>query len=245
MPNLLIIGANSAIAEHYARLEAKHGSRMALLGRSRLKLDALRQDLRVRGCTDSISITLDVNDFDTHGAALEQARDFLGEIDVILIAHGVLPIQSECESDPKTLRAMLETNAISTISLMMQGAVLLRAQQSGTLAVVSSVAGDRGRASNFAYGSAKAAVSSFASGLRQSMHQHNVNILTINPGFVDTPMTHEFRKSALWSKPDVIAKGIQASIRRKRGVVYLPWFWRPIMSVIRHIPEFVFRRIRL
>ena len=121
----------------------------------------------------------------------------------------------------------------------------LERQGSGTLAVISSVAGDRGRASNYLYGSAKAAVTAFASGLRQKLRDRGVNVLTIKPGFVDTPMTRDFRKGPLWAQPAQVAKGIARAIDSRRGVAYLPGFWWAIMRVITHIPEPVFRRIKL
>ena len=122
---------------------------------------------------------------------------------------------------------------------------LLEAQAGGTLAVISSVAGDRGRAGNYVYGSAKAAVSAYASGLRQRFRGGAVNVLTIKPGFVDTPMTRDFRKGPLWAAPERVAHGIVRAIDRRRSVAYLPWFWWPVMRVITHLPEFVFRRIGL
>ena len=114
-----------------------------------------------------------------------------------------------------------------------------------TLAVISSVAGDRGRASNYLYGAAKAAVTAVTSGLRQRLHASGVNVLTIKPGFVDTPMTRAFRKGALWATPDQVARGIVRAVDRRAGVAYLPRFWWAIMSVIRHIPDRLFRRLKL
>jgi short-subunit dehydrogenase len=136
-------------------------------------------------------------------------------------------------------------NGTATIALANRIAQKLEAQGSGTLAIISSVAGDRGRASNYLYGSAKAAVSTYLSGLRQRLTPHGINVLTIKPGFVDTPMTAAFKKGALWAKPDQVARGIVHAIDKRRSVVYLPRFWWAIMAVIQGIPEFVFRRIKL
>jgi decaprenylphospho-beta-D-erythro-pentofuranosid-2-ulose 2-reductase len=121
----------------------------------------------------------------------------------------------------------------------------METQRRGVLAVISSVAGDRGRQSNYLYGSAKAAVNTFASGLRQRLAKSGVGVVTIKPGFVDTPMTRDFRKGALWATPDAVARGIMRAADRGSSVVYLPWFWSPIMLIIRHIPEFIFKRIKL
>jgi decaprenylphospho-beta-D-erythro-pentofuranosid-2-ulose 2-reductase len=164
---------------------------------------------------------------------------------VALIAHGTLPDQSACESSVEMALAEFATNGTSTIALLTALAPGMEAQGAGVLAVISSVAGDRGRQSNYLYGAAKAAVSTFASGLRQRLAKAGVSVVTIKPGFVDTPMTRNFRKGALWAKPDAVARGIVRAADRGSSVVYLPWFWSPIMLVIKHIPEFIFKRIKL
>ncbi len=163
----------------------------------------------------------------------------------MLIAHGTLPDQLACEQSVDVAVAEFNTNATSTISLMTLAANKLEAQHAGALAVISSVAGDRGRQSNYLYGAAKAAVSTFSSGLRQRLAKVGVAVVTIKPGFVDTPMTKDFRKGALWAKPEAVAAGIVHAIDRRSSVVYLPWFWSLIMLIIRHIPEPIFKRIKL
>ena len=245
MRKILIIGATSAIAERYARIEAARGSRFVLLGRNADRLQAIADDLRVRGAAGADVAPLDVDRLDAHEAALQDASGRLGGFDVALIAHGTLPDQAACEADTAQALAAFSTNATATISLMNVLARLLEAQAGGTLAVISSVAGDRGRAGNYVYGSAKAAVSAYASGLRQRFRGGAVNVLTIKPGFVDTPMTRDFRKGPLWAAPERVAHGIVRAIDRRRSVAYLPWFWWPVMRVITHLPEFVFRRIGL
>ncbi|HNY48611.1 MAG TPA: SDR family NAD(P)-dependent oxidoreductase, partial [Casimicrobium sp.] len=115
----------------------------------------------------------------------------------------------------------------------------------GTVAVISSVAGDRGRGSNHAYGAAKAGLTAFCSGLRARMHARGVHIVTIKPGFIDSPMTaHIAKKGALWASPEAVAKGIVNAIDKKRDVVYLPSFWRVIMLIIAHVPEAIFKRLK-
>jgi short-subunit dehydrogenase len=136
-------------------------------------------------------------------------------------------------------------NGTATIAIAAAVARQMETQGRGTLAVISSVAGDRGRASNYVYGAAKAAVSTYLSGLRQRLSPRGVNVLTVKPGFVDTPMTASFKKGLLWAKPEHVARGIVHAIDKRRAVVYLPWFWAAIMAVIRGIPEFVFRRVQL
>lgn len=245
MKQVLIVGAASAIAEQYARLEAAAGSTLMLAGRSEPRLQAIAADLRTRGAGAVDVFVLDVNEVERHETLLDAAWARAGRVEVVLLAHGTLPDNAACAADPALALREFATNGTSTLALMAAAARRLEAQGSGTLAVISSVAGDRGRASNHLYGSAKAAVSAYASGLRQRLHGSGVNVLTIKPGFVDTPMTREFRKGLLWASPQAVARGIARAIAARRSVAYLPWFWWGIMRVITHIPEPLFRRLRL
>jgi short-subunit dehydrogenase len=242
MHRILIIGATSAIAEATARLYAARGAHLFLVGRDRGKLERIAGDLRLRGGTPHVHV-LDANDIAAHGSMLDEAWRVLAGVDLALIAHGTLPEQSACAGSVEVSMCEFGTNAGSVIALGV--ALAQRLQAPATLAVISSVAGDRGRASNYLYGSAKAAVTAFTSGLRQSLHASGVNVLTIKPGFVDTPMTAGFRKGALWATPGQIARGIERAVAKRRSVAYLPWFWWGVMRVITHIPEAMFRRIRL
>jgi len=246
MRKILIIGATSAIAEATARIFAARGDALFLVARNADRLQAIATDLNVRGAVRTATATLDVADFSAHQAIIDRAEQELGGLDTVLIAHGTLSDQSECEKSVDALRREFDINALSTMALLTTLANTFEARKSGTLAVISSVAGDRGRQSNYVYGSAKAAVSAFLSGLRQRLAKSNVDVLTIKPGFVDTPMTAGIaNKGALWAKPDQVAAGIVRAIDKHRSVVYLPWFWRGIMLVIKHIPETVFRKLKL
>jgi NAD(P)-dependent dehydrogenase (short-subunit alcohol dehydrogenase family) len=190
-----------------------------------------------------VNFVLDINAIDQFDAMLDAAEIELGHIDLALIAHGTLPDQAACDASVETTLSEIATNGTSTIALCSVLSRHLRAPS--TLAVISSVAGDRGRASNYVYGSAKAAVGTYLSGLRQRLDRCGINVLTIKPGFVDTPMTAAFRKGFLWVQPDTIARGIERAVSRRRGIVYLPGFWWGIMCIIKHIPEFVFRKLKL
>lgn len=245
MQRVLIIGATSAIAEATARVYAKRGARLHLVARSPARLDAIVNDLRTRGAADVQCSHLDVNDIARHEAVLAEAWAFLGDVDVVLVAHGTLPNQEACEASVDTALAEFATNATSTIALLTLISNRMEQAGRGSIAVISSVAGDRGRASNYLYGAAKAAVSTFLSGLRQRLAKKGVDVITIKPGFVDTPMTRDFKKGALWAKPDVIARGIIKAVDKGHSVAYLPRFWFLIMTIIRSIPEFIFKRISL
>ncbi len=245
MQNVLIVGATSAIAEACARRYAGRGATLYLTGRDQARLQVIADDLKVRGAAAVHVALLDVNDSAGQARVVDAAWALLTRVDVVLVAHGTLPEQARCESSPDYALAEFNTNASATLALLTRLAPRMAAQRQGTIAVISSVAGDRGRASNYLYGSAKAAVSTFLSGLRQRLARDGVNVLTIKPGFVDTPMTREFKKGALWASPDQVAGGIVRAIDRRRSIAYVPWFWAGIMLVIKHIPEFVFRRIKL
>jgi short-subunit dehydrogenase len=246
MRKILIIGATSAIAEAAARIFAARGDALFLVARNAEHLRAVVADLNIRGAARADSATLDVTDFAAHEAVIEKAERDLGGIDIALIAHGTLTDQARCEQSVDVMRREFDVNALSTLALLTALANRMEARHGGTLAVISSVAGDRGRQSNYVYGAAKAAVSAFLGGLRQRLAKSGVTVLTIKPGFVDTPMTAGIaNKGALWAQPDGIAAGIVQAIDRRRNIVYLPWFWRWIMLMIRQIPEALFKRLKL
>lgn len=245
MTRVVVIGATSAIAQACARRLAGEGARFVLVARNGERLASVAADLRSRGAGHVATFAVDLTETTQHGAILELVDSELGHIDVVLIAHGTLPVQTEVEDSFDKIRESFEDNALSVIALMTLFAQRLEAQRGGTLAVISSVAGDRGRGSNYVYGAAKAAVSAFLAGLRNRLHACGVHVLTIKPGLVDSPMTAGFEKSLLWSTPDRVADDIIKAISRKRDVVYTPFFWRYVMLVIRLIPERLFKRLKL
>jgi len=245
MTRTLIIGATSAIAEATARLLAERGGSQYLVGRNVARLEAVAADLVVRGAASVATEALDLNALALHEPMIERAFAALGGVDSVLIAHGTLSDQRACEASAAQALAEITTNALSVVSLLTLLANRLEAERSGTIVVISSVAGDRGRASNYVYGSAKALVTAFCSGLSQRLASAGVRVITIKPGFVDTPMTRSFRKGLLWAKPAAVARGIVHAMDRGHGTVYLPAFWRPIMLAIRLIPERLFTRMRL
>ena len=245
MQRVLIIGATSAIAEATARIYASRGSRLYLVARDPKRLDAIVEDLRVRGAGTVGCNSLDINDLARHEEVLDAAWTDLGDLDVVLVAHGTLPDQKSCEASVGTALSEFATNGTSTIALLTPLANRMERTGRGTIVVISSVAGDRGRASNYLYGAAKAAVTTFLSGMRQRLARRGVNVVTIKPGFVDTPMTRNFKKGPLWAKPEAVATGIVKAVDRGKPVAYLPGFWFLIMTVIRSIPEFIFKRISL
>lgn len=218
---------------------------MLLVARRAERLFTVAADLKTRGASQVETMVLDANDTSKHSALIEQAEAILRGLDTVIIAHGTLSDQTACERSFDDTITELHTNCLSVVSLLTHAANLFEAQKHGTIAVISSVAGDRGRQSNYVYGTAKAAVSVFLQGLRNRLYRSGVTVITIKPGFVDTPMTRAFPKGPLWASPRTVGKGIYQAIRRKRDVVYLPWFWRFIMLGIRLIPETRFKKMRL
>ena len=189
MKKVLIIGATSAIEEHCGRIWATRGDELYLVARNEVHLQTIAADYEVRGASSVAINCVNLNELDRHVDLLESAENAMNGVDVVLIAYGTLSNQKECELSVEETLAEIQTNALSTISLLTLIANRFEAKKSGTICVMSSVAGDRGRASNYVYGSAKAMVTAFTSGLRQRLHKSNVTVVTIKPGFVDTPMT--------------------------------------------------------
>ncbi|MCK0769398.1 SDR family oxidoreductase [Chromohalobacter canadensis] len=245
---VILFGATSAIAEQTARQLVAQGASLYCVGRNRDKLMALIDDLKVRA-SDQQQIdgcVADLTDSDQHARLIDAGERALGGIDGVLIAHGTLPDQQACQADVDKTRQEIETNALSVISLLTLLANRLEQQQHGVIAVISSVAGDRGRQSNYVYGAAKGMVTLFLQGLRNRLAKASVDVVTIKPGFVDTPMTAELDKGGpLWAKPEQIATGIIKAMQKGKGEVYLPWFWWGIMLIIKHIPEAIFKRMSL
>ena len=245
MKNILVIGATSAIAENCARIWASRGDALYLVARNEERLASIAADLKVRGAGKTETYALDLNNMHLHAAMLDAAEEVLDGIDTVLIAHGTLSNQKACEQSVEETMEEIRTNALSTISLLTLLANRFEAKKAGTIAVISSVAGDRGRASNYVYGSTKAMVTAFTSGLRQRLHKSNVSVVTIKPGFVDTPMTAEFKKGLLWAKPEAVASKIVKAIDQCKDEVYAPVFWWAVMAVIKLVPSSIFKKINI
>jgi len=245
MRKILIIGATSAIAEATARLWADSGDQLFLVARNQDKLEAIAADLRLKGAQKVAVYAMDANHYTAHTTMLDTAEQALNGLDTVLIAHGTLSDQPACQHSVELTLQEISTNALSVVALLTEIANRFEQQKKGTIAVISSVAGDRGRQSNYVYGGAKALVSAFTSGLRQRLYKSGVSVITIKPGFVDTPMTAEFKKGLLWASTDSLAKYIVKACNKKSNVVYAPFFWCYIMLIIKHIPEVIFKRLSL
>lgn len=242
---ILIFGATSAIAYETAKLFAKDGASLYLSARDENELKRLSDDLIVRGAKEVAYSTFDALNENSIIKVIDNCLIKFPDLDGLLIAHGTLPDQKLCEANINEMRRAININFTSAATILTYIAAHFEKQGHGVIAVISSAAGDRGRQSNYVYGSAKGALTVFLSGLRQRLSKSGVQVLTIKPGFVDTPMTADFKKGLLFVGPQVVAKGIYNAVIRGKDVVYLPWFWRWIMMIIRNIPERIFKRMKL
>lgn len=244
--NILIIGATSGIAEAVARRYAEQGARLFLVARNSNKLRGVCTDLVARGAKDAQSFVMNANDSDRIPQMLDSAWTAFGTIDVALVAHGTLPDQLRTETDIPYAIAEFRTNAESVIACLAGLAGRFEPQGRGVIAVIGSVAGDRGRASNYLYGAAKAAIDTYASGLRARLFKRGVHVLTIKPGFVATSMTADLNlPERLTATPESVARDIQRAISKRSDVLYTPRFWNWIMLIIRWIPSVIFKRMKL
>lgn len=243
--NILVVGAASAIAQETAKLFASEGARFLLAGRVEEKLRAVGDDLLVRGASGVETYDLDLLDFDEHGSLIQKAAEYLERIDYALITHGYLGNQELANSDFGEANRILRTNYASVVSILLPLVQVLKKQEYGCLAVVSSVAGDRGRPSNYTYGSAKAALSTYLQGLRAALFKKGISVITVKPGWVATPMTRAIKPNPLMVSPQRAGRAIYRGIRKKRDILYVPGFWRWILAVVKAIPERIFKRLSL
>ncbi|WP_413570354.1 SDR family oxidoreductase [Bdellovibrio sp. HCB117] len=245
MKKILVIGATSAIAQEVAKLYAQSKEEMILWGRNTEMLDIISQDLSVRGSPKISIISHDLNDLKIHESKVNEIWEKHSKIDIVLLAHGVLGDPRKAEVDQGEMLHILNSNFVSYASLLTYISQKMQRQGYGTIAVISSVAGDRGKQSNYVYGSAKAGVTAYTDGLRNRLFSTGVHVLNLKLGPVDTPMTKDHKKTALFGKAPKVAEGIIVAIEKKKNTVYLPTVWRLIMIIIKCIPETVFKRLRL
>lgn len=242
---IIALGATSAIAQATLRLLAERREAFFLVGRNPQKLAAVRDDLLTRGASSVTTFVADLDDTGAHPAMLTHAVTALGGLDLAFLAHGVLGDQPAAEKDYAVAEAILRTNFLSAVSLVTWLANYFEAERRGSIAVVSSVAGDRGRKSNYVYGASKGGLNIFLDGVRNRIDGAGVQVLTIKPGFVATPMTAHLKKNALFADPAKVAKHIVRAIEKRKDVVYTPPFWALIMLAVRAVPRRVFKKMNM
>lgn len=243
---IVIIGGSSSIAEHCARLWVESSVDLTLVGRDIRRLEQVAADLRVRSPQSMID-TLEAGFVDA--AAIRIAVDAAfsrGKIDIALIAHGSLPDQGSCQVDLEVCQKTLEINGISPALYAEAFAARMEKYDHGTVALVGSVAGDRGRKSNYVYGAAKGLIARYAQGLQHRLSGSGVKVVLIKPGPTDTPMTAHLKVEGMrLARVETVARCIVKGIDAGSSVIYAPSKWWLIMLVIQHIPGFIFRKLEI
>lgn len=238
---VLIVGVTSAIARAVAAEYAQDGYDLVVAARDPEELDAVASDLALRYRVSVEPRHFDALDFRTHAPLLAGLEDLAG----LVVALGYMGDQEAAQADFRCARPVLDTNYTACVSLLERTAACMEARGSGFICAMGSVAGDRGRQSNYLYGSAKAGLDAYLQGLRNRLFKAGVSVTTIKPGFVDTRMTYGKPGVFLVAAPEAVGRSIHRAVGRGRSVVYVPWFWRPLMWLIRSIPEPVFKRMSL
>jgi len=246
MKTVLIYGATSAIAQATAVNFALDKWKLLLVAKNENKLNDLANDLKTRYSADVSTFYFDAIDDATYQKSFDEALANAGAIDAVLIAHGTLPDQEKIASNLDAINREIVANGVSVVNLATIAANYFEPLGKGMIAVISSVAGDRGRQSNYIYGAAKGFVSTYFQGLRNRMFHKGVSVLTIKPGFVDTPMTSHVPKNFLFASYPAVGKKIFEAMKAgKSGVIYVPGFWRLIMCIVKSVPESLFMKLKM
>lgn len=242
---ILVFGANSTVAKELQKIWAQEGYELTLVGRDAEALLKIANDLKVRGAQSVSTVLKDLMEYSDADSFVHNLWNSNGGFDLVFMAHGVLGSQKEDQKSAGNTKSIIESNFLSHVSFLTPIANLMEESKRGAIAVITSVAGDRGKQSNYIYCSAKAGKIAFLSGLRNRLYPAGVVVTDIRLGFVDTKMTESFKKGALWAKPTSVARAIHSAIRTGKDVVYIPKIWILIMSLIKLIPESIFKRLKL
>jgi len=242
--SVLVLGGTSEIAlATVRRVVAGRGARVVLAARKPEACDAAAAELRTAGATDVHAVAFDATDFASHEQFVRSVFDRFGDFDLVLVAFGVLGDQDRAEHDPAAALEIVQTNYSGTVSVSVPLLDRMRAQGHGTLVFLSSVAGERVRRSNFVYGSSKAGADGFYQGLAAACASSGVHVMIVRPGFVHTKMTAGMKAAPMSVGADDVADAILRGIARGSDVVWVPAAMRYVMSVLRHVPTVVFRRL--
>lgn len=239
----MIISASSAIAEHCARLWARESADFLLVGRDLARVQRVADDLRVRSPQSDIqTVQIDFLDVEAIATLAQQAAQ--SAIDIVLIAHGDLPVQQNCEQNLHLAQAALQVNGLSPALFAEAFAKQLARQGRGTLALIGSVAGDRGRKANYVYGAGKGMLERYAQGLQHRFAATGIKIVLIKPGPTATPMTAHLPSGGL-AKVDQVAHAIIKAIESGKPVAYVPAKWQLIMLIVQHLPRWIFHKLNI
>lgn len=244
--SLLILGANSLIAQAAASHFAEAGHEIIFAGRKQDEPEKFANDFAIRFKCSTRAEYIDALDYPSHKKFVEDILAKTPELEYILIVFGYLGTQDKAQTDFTEAHRIIDTNFTGVVSVCELFAAEFESLKKGNIAVISSVAGDRGRQSNYMYGSAKGGLTVYLSGLRNRLFKSGVNVLTIKPGFVNTPMTYGMPlPKPLVASPEKVGKDIYKAMIKRKSVIYTPFYWRWIMFVITSIPEFLFKKLKL
>jgi decaprenylphospho-beta-D-erythro-pentofuranosid-2-ulose 2-reductase len=243
MKNILILGAASDMAQAIAKRFAAEGCGLTLAARNLELLEPIASDLRIRSSADVQTLEFDAVDFSSH-------RNFYESLelkpDVVICAFGYMGDQLEARTDFEEAHKTIDVNYTGMVSILNVVAADFEARGAGAIVAISSVAGDRGRQSNYMYGSAKAGLTAYLAGLRNRLAKKGVHVMTVKPGFCRTRMTEALElPGAVTAEPEQVAAAVFQGLEKKHNTVYTLWMWRWIMMIIRHIPEFIFKKMEM
>ncbi len=243
---IIIFGATSTICRQVAIELVKPNDKVCLAARDGVELARIAADLQIRNHPELVIVRkFDTSDFDSHHDLVEDIYKSLGGMDIVLVATGTLGDQIAARSSIPAIKQIIDSNFVGIATVLAPIANIMENQRSGRIGVLTSVAGDRGRQSNYIYGSAKSGMSAYLSGLRNRLYPKDVSVTTIKLGFIDTKMIAGMSRAFLMASPQSVAKKIAIKLEGGAEITYLPWFWRYIMLIIIHIPESIFKRLSL
>ncbi len=246
MRRIIILGATSAIALEVQRQLARRACELILVARSPQRLAAVQTDLLARGARQVLAYPADLSSVAQHERVFEFACSTFPDFDTVLLAYGSMHNPKDSESSMHVLLEELQVDFVSAAAILSLFARDLERRHTGCLAAVTSVAGDRGRRSNYVYGSAKGGLSLFLQGLRSRLYPAGVRVITIKPGPVQTPMTDHLAHAAHFADPQRVARAIVRSLERgSPDVLYTPGIWRYVMIAVKLVPETIFKRLLL
>jgi short-subunit dehydrogenase len=244
MEKVLILGACSGIAQAVQKKLAADGKELLLVARSAERLAALKADLMIRGARSVLTLPANLEQTAQQIQVFEFVQKSFPQFDTLLLAYGCMLNQQECENSAELTVQQLHTDFTSAAAILNLFAGYFEARKQGCIAVITSVAGDRVRRSNYVYGAAKSALTHFLEGLRSRLRPAGVRVITIKPGPVATPMTAHLPRNRPFASPERVAKDIYATLeKRSPDVVYTPGYWRYIMRGLRVLPEPILRKL--
>jgi len=243
--NVLILGATSRIAQSIAAEHAKDGDSILLAARDRDEVKTIASDIQVRHSKRVLIGDFEATDFDSHAGFIADAVEALGSIDTAYVVFGAMGEQEESQQDFSAARAVLDVNFTGAVSVSEALAAYMEERGEGTIIGISSVAGDRGRQSNYFYGAAKGGYSLYLQGLRGRLAKSGVHVMTAKLGFIDTPMTYGLKTKIPIASTEATAKALKKAAAKGKNTLYYPWFWRFVMLLIKAIPERTFKKLKI